>query len=158
MVYIPAFWIIFLSIGMAIKWLFCARNGDPFQGPRVGSCLTLRNVQGDTCADEARDFTGKGPGGEQQEGTQEDCSAMRLAVSAFMVMGLVSRLSLTNHSDTGSFLVVCTALSQEVFKWERVWEVGRTYGLESSLSFWLFSDSSFGGSLLVLYSLLGPPI
>ena len=24
-------------------WWFCCRKGDPFQGPRVGSCLTLRN-------------------------------------------------------------------------------------------------------------------
>ena len=22
---------------------FCCRKGEPFQGPRVGSCLTLRN-------------------------------------------------------------------------------------------------------------------
>ena len=32
--------------------------------------------------------------------------ALPLAVSGFMMMGLVSRLSLTNHSDSGSFLVV----------------------------------------------------
>ena len=55
----------------------------------------------------ARDFTGKGhPGGEQEgKGTQEDCSAMWLTVLAFMVMGLVSRWSLANHFDSGSFLV-----------------------------------------------------
>ena len=65
----------------------------------------------------ARDCIGKGLGGEQQgKGTQENCSAMWLAVSGFMVMGLVSRLSVANHSDSGSFLVVCAALSQEVFK------------------------------------------
>ena len=47
-------------------------------------------------------------GGEQQgKGTQENCSAIWLTVSAFMVMGLVSRLSLANHSDSGS-LVACT--------------------------------------------------
>ena len=45
-------------------------------------------VQGDTCADKARDFIGKGhPGGEQQgKETQENCSAMRLAMSVFMVV------------------------------------------------------------------------
>ena len=47
-------------------------------------------------------------GGEQQgKGTQENCSAIWLTVSAFMVMGLVSRLSLANHADSGS-LVACT--------------------------------------------------
>ena len=30
---------------------------------------------------------------------------MWLAVSGFMIMGLVSGLSLANHSDSGSFLV-----------------------------------------------------
>ena len=41
------------------------------------------------------------PGGEQEsKGTQENCSATWLAVSGFMVMGLVSGLSLANHSDS----------------------------------------------------------
>ena len=45
------------------------------------------------------------PGGEQQgKGTQENCSAMWLTVSGFMVMGLVPGFSLVNHSDSGSFL------------------------------------------------------
>ena len=35
-----------------------------------------------------------------------------LAVSGFMVMGLVSGLSLANHSDSESFLVVHTLFSQ----------------------------------------------
>ena len=47
-------------------------------------------------ADKARDFIGKWhPGGEQQgKGTQENSSASWLAVSSFMVIGLVSRWSL----------------------------------------------------------------
>ena len=36
-----------------------------------------------------------------------------LAVSSFMVIGLVSGLSLANHSDSGSFLVVHASLSQD---------------------------------------------
>ena len=39
---------------------------------------------------------------------------MWLAASGFTVMGLVSRLSLANHSDSGSFLVVHALLSQDV--------------------------------------------
>ena len=119
----------------------CCRKGDHFQGPRVGSCLTLGNeLSEETCADKARDFIGKGhPGGEQQgKGTQENCSAMWLAVSGFMVMGLVSRLSLANHSDSGSFLVAQVSLSQDGFQREGFWEVGKTYGLASPLSFDLF--------------------
>ena len=37
---------------------------------------------------------------------REPSSATWLAVSGFMVMQLVSRLSLPNHSDSGSLLVV----------------------------------------------------
>ena len=88
---------------------FCSRKGDSFQGLKLGSCLILRKeLSKETCADKARDFIGQGhPGGEQEgKGTQENCSAAWLAVSGFMVMGLVSRWSLANHSDSESFLVV----------------------------------------------------
>ena len=45
------------------------------------------------------------PGGEQEgQGTQENSWATWLAVCS-MVMGLVSGLSLANHSDSESFLV-----------------------------------------------------
>ena len=45
----------------------CCRKGDPFQGPKLGCCLTLGNeLSEETHVDKARDFTGKGhPGGEQ---------------------------------------------------------------------------------------------
>ena len=54
------------------------------------------------CADKARDFIGRRHlGGEHQgKGTQENCSAMLLTVSGFMLMGLVSGWSLTNHSNS----------------------------------------------------------
>ena len=44
----------------------CCRKGDPFQGLKLGSCLTLRNeLSEETHADKARDFIGKVcPGGE----------------------------------------------------------------------------------------------
>ena len=46
---------------------YCCRKGNPFQGPKLGSCLTLRKeLSEETCADKARDFIGKGhPSGEQ---------------------------------------------------------------------------------------------
>ena len=42
---------------------------------------------------------------------------------SFMVMGLVSRLSLANHSDSESFLVVQAFLSHDGCQREGFWEV-----------------------------------
>ena len=40
-------------------------GGGSFQGPKLGSCLTLGNeLSEETHADKARDFTGKGRPGE----------------------------------------------------------------------------------------------
>ena len=43
------------------------RGGLPSRAPRADSCLTLgKELSEETCADKARDFTGKGhPGGEE---------------------------------------------------------------------------------------------
>ena len=55
-----------LSTLWALGLYNCCRKGDPFQGPKLGSCLTLGNELSETHADKARDFIGKGhPGGEQ---------------------------------------------------------------------------------------------
>ena len=55
------------------------QEGGPLPGPETGLLSNTRKwiVQGDTCADKAREFIGKGhPGGEQEgEGTQENCFA-----------------------------------------------------------------------------------
>ena len=80
-------------------WM-CCRKGDPSRAWEWALANTQKwIVRGDTHTDKARDFIGKGhPGGEQQgKGTQENCSATCLAVSGFMVMRLVSGLSLVNH-------------------------------------------------------------
>ena len=82
-----------------------AAGRGPLPGLRVGSCLTLVNeLPKETHADKARDFIGKGSlGGEQQDkGTQENCSATWLEMLAFIVIGLLSSLSLAKHSDPGS--------------------------------------------------------
>ena len=93
------------------------QEGGPLPGPETGLLSNTRKwiVRGDTCADKARDFIGKGhPGGEQEgKGTQENCSAECLAVLGFMVMGLVSGWSLANHSNSESFLVAHALLSQD---------------------------------------------
>ena len=67
------------------------------------------------------------------KGTQVESSRVReprrialphgSAVSGFMVMGLVSGLSLANHSDSESFLVVHALFSQDGCQREGFWEV-----------------------------------
>ena len=79
----------------------CCRHGDSFQGPRMGSCLTLRNE----LSEETRDCWKGAPGGDKEAKGTQDCSATWLAALGFMVMGLVSGLSLADHPDSGSFLV-----------------------------------------------------
>ena len=96
------------------------QEGGPLPGPESGLLSNTQKliVRGDTRADKARDCIVKGrPGGEQQgKGTQENCSDTWLTVLGFMVMGLVSGLSLANHCDSGSFLVACRSLSQDGFQ------------------------------------------
>ena len=51
---------------ISLSW--CNRKGDPFQGPKLGSCLTLRNeLSEETHVLTKQDMLlGKGPpGGEQ---------------------------------------------------------------------------------------------
>ena len=88
-----------MSFSRWVEMEYLLEEGDPFQGPRVSSNTQKWIVWGDTPAAKARDFTGKGPsgGGQEDKGTQENFSALWLAVSGFMVMGLVSRFSLANH-------------------------------------------------------------
>ena len=136
----------------------CCRKEDPFQGPKLGSCLTLGSELsgGDPRADKARDFLGKGcPGGEQEgQGTQENCSATWLTVLGFMVMGLVSGLSSANHSDSEAFLVVHALFSQDGCQREGFWEVvGHVV-----FPFVLSRTLPVGGGLLVPCSLPGPPV
>ena len=59
-------------------------------------------------------FIGKRRQGRKQEGKgNQNSSATWLTVLGFMVMGLVSGLSIANHSDSESFLVVPALFSQD---------------------------------------------
>ena len=69
-------------------------------------------------------------------------------------MGLVSRLSLANHSDSESFLVVHALFSQDGCQREGFWEVVRHVVSPFDLSRTLL----VGGGSLVLCSLVGPPV
>ena len=94
----------------------CCRKRYPFQGPKLGSCLTL----GNELSEETHVLTkqeillGKGTQVESSRVREPRRTALlRGSVSGFMVMGLVSRWSLANHSNSESFLVVHTSLSQD---------------------------------------------
>ena len=69
-------------------------------------------------------------------------------------MGLVSGLSLANHSDSESFLVAHTLFSQDGCQREGFWEV---VGHMVSC-FDLSRTLLVGGGLLVPCSLAGPPV
>ena len=75
-------------------------------------------------------------------------------MSGFRVMGLVSGWSLTNHSNSESFLVVHASLSQDGCQREGFWEVDGHAVSPLDLSRTL----PVGGGLLVLYSLSGSPV
>ena len=71
-----------------------------------------------------------------------------------MVMGLISRLSLANHSDSESFLVVHALFSQDGCQREGFWEVVGQLVSPFDLSRTLL----VGGGLLVPCSLPGPAV
>ena len=94
-------------------------------------------------------------GGEQEgKGIQENFSATWLAVLGFTVMGLVSGLSLANHSDSESFLVVRALFGQDGCQREGFWEVVEHVVSPFDLSRTLLVE----GGLLVPCSLPGSPI
>ena len=71
-----------------------------------------------------------------------------------MVMGLVSRWSLANHSNSESFLEAHASLSQDGCYREGFWEVDR----HAVSPFDLSRTLPVGGGLLVPYSLSGSPV
>ena len=116
-------WPSYLSI-LIDPWI-CCRKGDPFQGPKVGSCLTLRSELSEETHMLIKQeiLLGKGARVESRRVREPRRSVTWLAVSGFMVMGWVSRLSLASHSDSESFLVVHALFSQDGCQRGGFWEV-----------------------------------
>ena len=88
----------------------------------MGSCVTLRNELSEETHKLAKQEILLG------KGTQVESSRVReprrtALPHALMVIGLVSKLSLANHSDSQSFLVVHASLSQDGCQREGFWEV-----------------------------------
>ena len=140
--------------GHLCLWLL--QEGGPLPGPQTRLLSKTRKwiVPGDTCWQSKRFYWKGRPGGEQEgEGTQENCSATWLPVSGFMVMGLVSRRSLANHSN--SVFPGGPRISQPRWMLARgILGSGQTRGV----SFQPSRTLPVGGGLLVPYSLSGSPV
>ena len=92
------------------------QEGGPLPGPETGLLSNTQKwiVQGDTCWQSKRFYWERAPGCRAVgKGTQENFSAMWLAVLGFMIMGLVSGWSLASHFNSESFLVAHALLSQD---------------------------------------------
>ena len=97
---------------------------------------------------------GKGTRVESSRVREPRRTALPRGSQSFMVMGLVSGLSLANHSDPESFLVVYALFSQDGCQREGFWEVVGQVVSPSDLSRTLL----VGGGSFILWSLPGPPI
>ena len=127
----------------------CCRKGDPFQGPKLGSCLTLGNeLSKVTHVLTKQEILLEKSTPVESSGVREPREPH--GSSGFIVMRLVSRLSLAYHSDSESFLVVHALFSQDGCQqgfWEVVRHVVSPFDLSRTLR--------VGGGLLVPCSLPG---
>ena len=117
----------------------CGKKRDPFQGPKLGSCLTLRNElsERDTCADKARDFIGKGCLGGEQYIWKPRRTALPRGFMVFYDEG-ISFWVVSSQSFWLKVLSGGAHLVQPRWIPERILVGGRTCGV----SFWPFSNSS----------------
>ena len=94
------------------------QEGGPLPGPKEGSCLTLGNELSKETHVLTKQETSLGRGTRVESRMVREPRRTGLpcgSVLGFMVMGLVSRLSLANHSDSGFFLVAYVSLNQDGF-------------------------------------------
>ena len=100
------------------------QKGGSIQGPRAGSCLTLRNELSEETHALTKQEILLGRGAQVESSRVTEPLLCHMAqVSHFMVLGLVTGLSLTNHSDSESFLVAHASLNQDGCQPEGFWEV-----------------------------------
>ena len=113
-------------------WAVLLQEGGPLPGPENGLSSNTWEwiVQGGIHANKARDFIGKGQRAAGWGNPGEPlCHVARSlwfygnGVSLGVVSGQLSCLACT-WSGSGSFLLVCTSLSQDGLQWQRLLEVG----------------------------------
>lgn len=108
----------------------CCRKEDRFQGPVVGSCLTLGNeLSQETRADEAGDFSGKGSRVESSRVREPRRTALLHGSRSRAFPGWLWLICLTRVLPDGDVCIIQPRWSP----WEGFWEVERTYGLASPL-------------------------
>ena len=118
-----------------LLWI-CCRKGDPFQGPKLGCCLTLRKeLSEETRADTARYFIGKG--------TRVESSRVREPRRTALPRGSQSRVLWRRHRSAKM-----DASERDSGKW-----TGHAVS-----PFDLSLTLPVGGGLLVPYSLSGSPV
>ena len=135
----------------------CCRKGDPFWGQKPVSCLTLRNELSEEIhvLTKQEILLGKGTRAESSRVREPRRTALPHGwQSGFYGDGISFQLSLANHSDSESFLMVHALFSQDGCQREGFWEVVRHVVFPFDLSWTLL----VGGDLLVPCSLPGPPI
>ena len=95
----------------------CCRKGDPFQGPKLGTCLTLGNESSEEMhvLTKQEILLGMGARVESSRVREPRRTAPPHGSQSpgFMLKGLVSGWSLANHSNSESFLVAHASLSQD---------------------------------------------
>ena len=104
----------------------CCRKWTHFQGPKVGSCLTLGNELPKEIHMLTKQETLLGRDARTENSRVREARRTALpcgSQSQVLLMGLVSRLFLANHSDSESFLVVLALFSQDGCQRLGFWEV-----------------------------------
>ena len=111
----------------------------PLPGPVVGSCLTLGNELSEEThvLTKQEIFLAKGTQAESSKVREPRRTALpcglqsyvdKFLCCSFMLIGLISGLSLANHSDSESFLVVHALFSQDGCQ-RRILGGGQTCGV-----------------------------
>ena len=135
----------------------CCRKGDPFQGPKLGSCLTLRNeLSEETHALTKQEILlGKGTRVESSRVREPRRTALPMACSLRFYGDGISFQVVFSQSFWLRVLPAGARLVQPRWMPERrILGSGRTWGV----SFRPFRTLPVGGSLLVPYSLSGSPV
>ena len=119
----------------------CCRKEDTFQGPRVGSCLTLgKELSKEThMLTKQETLLGRVPG-QRAAGLRNPGGWLcHVAHSLWFYGDGVSFRVVSGQSFWFRVLPSGELLSQDGFQQGGFWEVGRTYGLVSSL-LWTFPE------------------
>ena len=139
---------VFLSLSVLLQ------EGNPFQGPKLGSCLTLGNELSEETHVLTKQEILLGKGAWVESSRVREPRTTALVAAQFYGDRISFPVVFSQLSDSESFLVMHTLFSQDGCQWEGFWEVVR----HVVSPFDLFRTLLVGGGLLVPCSLPGPPV